>query len=333
MNVSSGIYVLRWLIVDTFRQALASRIFWIMLTVSGVFILFCCTVQVSGGIGERKPDDTSLFTKDDKPLTNQAQAGTKFSFLFGAVTVDAGTRSQEEAVSFLQVMLATTVAGYLGFLLTLLWTAGFLPEFLQPSNAAVLFAKPAPRWLLLVGKYFGVVTFVAFQVLVFFGGTWLALSARTGVWQYGYLAGMPLLVVNFSVIYSFAVLIAVLTRSTVASIFGCVLFWALCWGTNYGHHWLLAASELAGANGDFGQLSVFMANASYWMLPKPGDMEWILQDALQADNYFMAIANAPGFKQAIAAGSIDKLASVASSIAFGGVMLVIASRQLETADY
>ena len=57
MNVSSGVYVLRWLIVDTFRQALASRIFWIMLTVSGVFILFCCTVQVSGGIAERKSDD------------------------------------------------------------------------------------------------------------------------------------------------------------------------------------------------------------------------------------------------------------------------------------
>ena len=251
MNVSSGIYVLRWLIVDTFRQALASRIFWIMLAVSGVFILFCCTVHVTGGIGERKPDDTALFTKDNQPLTSQSQAGTKFSFLFGAITVDAGTRSQEEAVSFLQVMLATTVAGYLGFLLTLLWTAGFLPEFLQASNAAVLFAKPAPRWLLLVGKYLGVVTFVAFQVLLFFGGTWLALSARTGIWQYGYLAGMPLLVVNFAVIYSFAVLIAVLTRSTVASIFGCVLFWALCWATNYGHHWLLAAPELAGAQRRF----------------------------------------------------------------------------------
>jgi len=333
MNASAALYVIRWLIVDTFRQALASRIFWIVLVVSGVFILFCCTVQVSGGIAPRQPDDTALFTKDNKPLTSQSQAGTKLSLLFGAMTVDAGTRSQEDAVSFLQVMLATTVASYLGFLLAVLWTAGFLPEFLQPSNAAVLFAKPVPPWTLLVGKYLGVVTFVAFQVLVFFGGTWLALSARTGIWQYGYLAGIPVLILNFAVIYSFAVLIAVLTRSTVASVFGCLLFWVLCWGINYGHHWVQAAPVLVGSQGDFGSLTTALAQASYWVLPKPGDMEWILQDALHAENFFVAIAEVPGFKQAIAAGAIDKVASVLTSLVFGVAMLFISSRHLATADY
>ena len=47
------------------------------------------------------------------------------------------------------------------FLLTseaaLVWTAGFLPDFLQPSAASVLFAKPVPRWTVLLGKYAGVV--------------------------------------------------------------------------------------------------------------------------------------------------------------------------------
>ena len=278
MNASATLYAMRWLIVDTFRQATATRIFWIMLAVSGVFILFCSSVQVSGGILPRLPDDTALFGKNNKPLTSQTQAETKFSLLFGAMTVDAGTRSAEDAVNFLQVMLATMVASYLGFLLTVLWTAGFLPEFLQPSNAAVLFAKPVPRWTLLVGKYVGVVAFVAFQAGVFFGGTWLALGAKTGFWQANYLLGIPLLVVNFAVIYSFAVLVAVLTRSTVASVFGCVLFWALCWGINYGHHFLYAAPLLAGGQSEVGSVTGFLAQASYWLLPKPGDMEWILQD-------------------------------------------------------
>src|SRR5439155_6385974 len=215
MTASAAVYAIRWLIVDTFRQAAATRIFWIMLGVSAVFIGFCLSVQVSGG-AEREIGQYELYTQGNKPLTAQTEAGTRLSFLFGAVSYEAGTRTQEQAIHFLQIMLATMVASYLGFVLTVLWTAGFLPEFLQPSAASVLFAKPVPRWILLTGKYLGVVAFVTFQVVVFFFGTWLALGLKTGHWRSEYLAGIPLLVINFAVIYSFAVLIAVTTRSTVA---------------------------------------------------------------------------------------------------------------------
>src|SRR5580704_8787430 len=43
-----------------------------------------------------------------------------------------------------------------GLLLALLWTAGFLPTFLEPAHASILLAKPTPRWQLLVGKFVGV---------------------------------------------------------------------------------------------------------------------------------------------------------------------------------
>ena len=49
MNLSESIYVLRWLIRDTFRQSLASRIFWLMLAISAVCILFCFSVSIEGG--------------------------------------------------------------------------------------------------------------------------------------------------------------------------------------------------------------------------------------------------------------------------------------------
>src|SRR5437773_9986000 len=102
MNASAAVYAIRWLIVDTFRQATATRIFWIMLSVTGVFVLFCLSVQVSGGVSEQLPGDTELYARDQKPLTSQAQAGTKVSFLFGAMSYEAGTRNQEQAVHFLQ---------------------------------------------------------------------------------------------------------------------------------------------------------------------------------------------------------------------------------------
>ena len=45
---------------------------------------------------------------------------------------------------------------------------------------------------------------------------------------------IPLLLLQFAIFYSFSVLLAVITRSTVACVFGSVLFWLLAWGINYG---------------------------------------------------------------------------------------------------
>ena len=121
-----------------------------------------------------------------------------------------------------------------GLLLALVWTAGFVPTFLEPSAASVLLAKPVARWQLLLGKYFGVLTFVGFQVVLFVVLTWLALGVRTHVWNMTYWWCIPLLLLQFAIFYSFSVLLAVITRSTVACVFGSVLFWLLAWGINYG---------------------------------------------------------------------------------------------------
>jgi ABC-type transport system involved in multi-copper enzyme maturation permease subunit len=253
--------------------------------------------------------------------------------LFGAFPVETGTRSREDALHFLQVILATMVASYIGFILLVLWTAGFLPEFLQPSVASVLFAKPVPRWTLLLGKYLGVITLVAFQVVVFFLGTWLALSIKTGIWRYDYLWAIPLLIINFAVIYSFGVLMAVYTRSTVACVFGCILFWVLCWGTNYGHHMAYALPVLSQGQSQMSSFTYFFVQVSYWTLPKPADMQWILEDALGIGTYFGAISQADGFKQAIAGRAVDKVWSVLSSAVFCILMLGISTRHLSQTDY
>ena len=144
------------------------------------------------------------------------------------------SRERSDAVQFLELILAWGVAGTFGLLLALVWTAGFVPTFLEPSAASVLLAKPVPRWQLLLGKYFGVLTFVGFQVVLFVALTWLALGVRTDVWDMTYWWCIPLLLLQFAIFYSFSVLLAVVTRSTVACVFGSVLFWLLAWGINYG---------------------------------------------------------------------------------------------------
>jgi ABC-type transport system involved in multi-copper enzyme maturation permease subunit len=325
------LYATRWLIRDTFRQAMATRIFWIMLAVSGLCILFCLGIGVEGGLAPKLPHDTSLYTTGPKPkeFTGANPNPVKLSLMFGAVRVEGGGRGQEEAVHFLEVLLATWVAGSAGLLLTLIWTSGFLPEFLQPANASVLFAKPVPRSVLLLGKYLGVVAFVAFQVIVFFVGTWLAIGLRTGIWQYAYLAGIPLLMLQFAILYSFSVLLAVTTRSTVACIFGTILFFMVCWGMNLGRHYAVALAPEASLS----PLTGFLTEAGYWMLPKPTDLAVLLEQTLGVGQHFDSLSRLEAIRIVGEKNAFHPELSLLASLAFAGVMLFISGRHLAATDY
>src|SRR5579885_2906678 len=241
MSLPNAICAIRWMARDTFRQAVASGVFWLTLAVSGVCVLFCLSVGVVGDRPLQRPDEPPEFLPRGDPASGKARAagvdvvGGDLTLAFGAVRLQLG-RDAEDAVHFLQLFLAGGVADAVGLLLALVWTAGFLPGFLDPAAASVLMAKPVPRWSLLAGKYLGVLAFVAFQAVMFVGGTWLALAVRTGVWDLAYLWCVPLLLLHFDIFFSVSALLAVCTRSTVACVIGSLLFWLLCWGMNYGRH-------------------------------------------------------------------------------------------------
>ena len=183
------------------------------------------------------------------------------------------------AVHFLELLLAGGVADTLGLLLTLIWTAGFLPGFLQGHSVAVLLAKPAPRWLLLVGKYVGVLLFVAGSAAIFVLGTWLAIGVRTGIWDAAYLYAIPLLVLHFAMFFSVSTCLAVWTHSTVVCVFGSIVFWGLAWSINYGRHALTATAD-ALSTGTFSPSLSWLLDAGYWVLPKPADVNLLLFNTL-----------------------------------------------------
>jgi ABC-type transport system involved in multi-copper enzyme maturation permease subunit len=332
MSGSAFIYVTRWLIRDTFRQALASRIFWIMLAVSGLSTLFCLGVGIEGGAALKEKGDIELYGPDNQPLTRTPEHG-RMSLLFGAVRgLPLGGRDREAAVQLLAILFAN-FGGTLGLLLTLVWTAAFLPEFLQPNAASVLLAKPVPRWALLLGKYLGVVAFVAFQAGVYFLGTWAALGIRTDVWLPGYLAGWPLLVLQFASIYSFAVLLAVCTRSTVSCLFGSFLFWGVCWAMNLGRHLVVSMPWVVPDTAALPPFSSFLTEAGYWILPKPADMVIVLEQLLEAGKHFDTLSVQPWVRQMQEHGYWDPMLSLTSSMLFGVVMLILSARQLGQTDY
>jgi hypothetical protein len=334
MNLPTAILTIRWMFRDTLRQAFASGVFWLLIGVSLLCTVFCLSTRIQGGpISLQRPGELPEMLPHNTPAADREKAARsgvemvqgELTLGFGAIRIPLG-RDGEDAVHLLQLLLAGGVADAFGLLLALVWTAGFLPAFLEPSAASVLLAKPIPRWSILAGKYLGILTFVGFQATVFVGGTWMALGLGTGVWSPSYLLCIPLLLLHFAIFFSCSALVAVCTRSTVACIFGSVLFWLVCWGLNYGHHALAATPELQNLSPAFRRL----VEVTYWILPKPADLGMVLFDALQAGNSFSRLF---AYETLQSRGAFDPELSVLSSVLFTLATLAVAGRQLQTTDY
>jgi len=329
MDAPSVIYALRWLIHDTFRQTLSSRVFWIMLGLSAICIVFCFGVGVEGGV-ER--DEGEIYTKSGKVLTGPNDEPGRLTLLFGTFPVSF-SRTANEEVLFIRSIFASWIAGTIGVLVALIWTAGFVPESLQPSAASVLLAKPIPRWLFLLGKYLGVVCFVALHATIFFVGTWFALGVKTDVWQLDYLVGIPLIVFHFSVIFAFSVMLAVLFRSTMACVVGGVLFWMVCYAINYGRHFAVVYPDLNPGAEAMPAFTMFLSELGYWLLPKPADMTIIQQNLLNLDGSMMTLEASEPFKTVIRKDLFHPIASLTTSCIFPIFALWAAASQLGKTDY
>ena len=332
MTASDRLRTVFWLVRDTFRQSLASGIGWLLFGLSTVCILVCLSASVSGpqrlGPAGENPDFLPRFDRDAHDAHKLRQSGVAVAdgtlrLAFGAIRVPVA-RDCPGAVHFLQLVLAAGVADTLGLLLTLVWTAGFLPGFLDPRAVAVLLAKPISRASLLLGKYLGVLTFVLVQAAYFVAGTWLALAISTGVWDTVYLRAIPLLLLHFAIFFSFSLLLAVCTRSTVVCVFGSIAFWGICWAINFGRHAITAVSDLTN-QGAFSAPLVWLADICYWLFPKPVDLGRLAFDSLGAGSCF---------RWPLAGGVGTSLwLSVLSSLLFTGYVLFAAARQFARADY
>ncbi|HMP16921.1 MAG TPA: hypothetical protein PKD72_07870, partial [Gemmatales bacterium] len=201
-----------------------------------------------------------------------------------------------------------------------------LPTLLEPSAASVLLVKPTPRWLLLLGKYLGVVLFFGVQVLLFVVLTWLALGWRTGVWDPAYLMTAPLMTLQFAIFYSFSVMLAVATRNTVACAFGTLLFFAACIAMNTARHSLVIH---AGEPGYFAHVPM-VVNAGYWFLPKPVDMNILLSSLLEAGNYFQQLFE---MRTLLEKNAFQPVLSLVASCLFMVGSLWVAAAQFQEIDY
>jgi hypothetical protein len=98
---------------------------------------------------------------------------------------------------------------------------------------------------------------------------------------------------------------------------------------NYGRHAVATVEKLAPEMGLSSVLG-WLADAGYWILPKPADFSLLLFEALDADRHFHQLFDLGTLRSA---GFFSIELSVLTSLAFTAYLLFASARQFARADY
>jgi len=185
------------LIVDSFRESLDRKIFWVLIVIS---------VLVAA----------SMFCIGFAP--------THVDLMFGMWEFETDMYNPETEIgrgniASIAVVIADLVLGWIGLMLMIVATANFFTAFIERGAIDVVLSKPISRAKLFLGKYVASMVFVLLQATVFGVLTFLVMGIRWGTWLPKYLLIIPLLVILFSYLYCISVWAAVTTRSVIAAIF------------------------------------------------------------------------------------------------------------------
>jgi len=193
------------LLLDSFRLLQAKKLFWVALGISGLVGLIYASIG---------------FTE------------TGMSMWFGLQTIDnpyirAGTA---EAEAFYLLLFSDLIVrfwlAWFAVALALISTSSIFPEFLREGAVEMLLSKPVGRLRLFIWKYLGSLLFVAVQVLLLTVFVFIAIGLRLGEWNFSVFWAVPLVTFVFSLVYCVAVLIGVVSRSTLFALLGAGVFWA-----------------------------------------------------------------------------------------------------------
>lgn len=110
-------------------------------------------------------------------------------------------------------------------ILAILSTASIMPDFLASGSIELSLSKPVSRTALFFWRVLGATLFVLLQSAVGVLLAYLLIGFKLGVWLHSCLWAIPLLGLQFFYLYSVSALLAVITRSTIASVIGTILFW------------------------------------------------------------------------------------------------------------
>lgn len=176
------------LIRDTFREALARKIFWGLFGLSIAMILFFLFL-LKIDIVEGAVATVSLFGRTANRLTD----------------VDRLVRGVYGGIA--------TFLYTWGMFLAVFASAGLIPSVLEPGRIELLVSKPVSRTHILLGRYAGNVLVVSCNVIFLVLGIWTILGVKTGIWSPTFLISIATTIFIFAVLLAVVVLVGVLFES------------------------------------------------------------------------------------------------------------------------
>ena len=182
------------LIVDTFREALARKIFWAFFfssTAILLFFMFIMHVDVVNGM-------IASLT-----FFRPARIGGSVS------AVDVVRNAQAGLSGFLYSI---------GMGLAIFASAGLISAVFEPGRVELLLSKPVHRWQILIGRFLGNLLIVGFNLFYLVTGFWVIFGVKVGVWRPHLLLASVVTLFMFGVVLSFILLTAVLWESAAVSI-------------------------------------------------------------------------------------------------------------------
>jgi ABC-type transport system involved in multi-copper enzyme maturation permease subunit len=180
------------LIRDTFREALARKIFWVLFGLSTLlilFFLFLLRIDIVAGASAT----VSLFGRDtgNNPNVDRLVRG-----VYGGIA------------TFLYTW---------GMFLAVFASAGLVPSILEPGRIELLLSKPLSRTHILLGRFAGNVLVVALNTTYLVLGVWTILGIKTGIWSPTFLISIATTTFVFAVLLTVVVLIGVWLESAAAA--------------------------------------------------------------------------------------------------------------------
>jgi ABC-type transport system involved in multi-copper enzyme maturation permease subunit len=176
------------LIRDTFREALARKIFWGLFGISTLMILFF------------------LFLLRIDVVEGAMATVT----LFGR-TMDRAT-DVDRLVRGTYAGIATFLYTF-GMFLAVFASAGLIPSVLEPGRIELLLSKPVSRRHILLGRYAGNLLVVSSNIVYLVLGVWVIFGIKTGIWSSSFLFSSVITIFIFAVLLTVVVLIGVLFDS------------------------------------------------------------------------------------------------------------------------
>jgi ABC-type transport system involved in multi-copper enzyme maturation permease subunit len=180
------------LILDTFREAFARRIFWGFFgccTALLAFLIFIMRIDVvAGALATVTLFGRTMPTTDVRTLVPQTQSVIAMAMYF------------------------------FGMALSVFASAGLVAAVFEPGRIELLLSKPVSRTRILLGRYLGNLLVVAANIVYLIAGSWIIFGVKTGLWGVGYLYSSFFTIFIFAVLLAVIVLIGVLWESAAIAI-------------------------------------------------------------------------------------------------------------------